>query len=201
MGPVRCEWADSSEAMRQYHDEEWGRPSRDDRHLFEMVLLESAQAGLSWATILAKREGYRAAFEGFEPERVAAFDDRRVEALLQERGIVRNRAKIRSAIGNARAFLAIAGERQSFANYLWEWVADQPIVNAPTSSAEVPAHSPLSDAVSRDLRRRGFSFVGTTMVYSYLQAVGIVDDHVIGCEVSWRPLRRGAATKESRVDR
>ncbi len=177
----RCEWADGSDAMRTYHDDEWGVPSRDDVHLFEMLVLEGAQAGLSWATILAKRENYRDAFAGFDPVGVAGFDDARVAALLEDAGIVRNRLKVRSAVGNARTLLAVRDELGSFAAYVWGWVDDAPIVNRPRSSAELPAHTELSDRVAKDLKRRGFNFVGTTIVYSFLQAVGVVDDHIVGC--------------------
>lgn len=167
--------------MRAYHDDEWGRPSHDERHLFEMLILEGAQAGLSWSTILNKREGYRQAFAGFDVERVARFDEAAQAALLDDAGIVRNRLKIASAVGNARAWLELAGEHGSAAAYLWSFVDGTPVVNHPRSIAEVPARTPLSDLVSKELKRRGFRFVGSTIVYSYLQSVGIVDDHVVGC--------------------
>jgi len=180
--PTVCDWANSSAAMRAYHDDEWAVPSHDDMHLFEMLLLEGAQAGLSWSTILAKRENYRAAFDGFDPERVAGYDDDKVAALLEDAGIVRNRLKVRAAVTNARAFLATAEENGSFANYLWAWVEGVSIVNHPHTMAELPAHTELSDRLSKDLKRRGFKFVGTTIVYSYLQSVGLVDDHLDSCE-------------------
>jgi DNA-3-methyladenine glycosylase I len=167
--------------MRRYHDEEWGVPSHDDRHLFEMLMLEGAQAGLSWSTVLNKRDGYARAFAHFDPTTVAAFDDARLEALLDDAGIVRNRLKIRAARTNAIAFLAIRDERGSFDAYLWDFVDGVPIINHPTTTADVPASTPLSDAISKDLKRRGFTFVGTTIVYAFLQAVGVVDDHVVGC--------------------
>lgn len=180
-GTGRCGWADSSDAMRSYHDTEWGVPSHDDRHLFEMLVLEGAQAGLSWSTILRKRDGYRRAFDGFDPEVVAAYDEEKIGALLADPGIVRNRLKVRAAVTGARAFLEIQGERGSFEAYLWSWVDGTPLVNRPQVMGEVPPRSELSDSVSRDLRKRGFKFVGTTIVYAFLQAVGVVDDHLVGC--------------------
>lgn len=186
MDGERCGWAQGSDAMRGYHDREWGVPSRDDRHLFEMLLLEGAQAGLSWSTILNKRESYRAAFAGFDPVAVAGFDHARIEELLEDRGIVRNRLKVRGAVKNARAFLAVQEELGTFADYLWAWVGGTPVVNHPTTTAELPARTELSDAVAKDLKRRGFTFVGSTIVYSYLQSCGLVDDHVVGC-----PAKRG----------
>ncbi len=191
----RCQWADSSPAMRAYHDEEWGVPSHDDRHLFEMLILEGAQAGLSWATILAKRENYRRAFDNFDPSLVAAYDGARVETLLADAGIVRNRLKIESTIGNATAFLAVQEELGSFDSYLWAFVDGTPVANTPASLEELPAHSPLSDAVSKELRRRGFRFVGSTIVYSYLQSVGVVDDHVVSC-----PSKRSPTGSPRRAD-
>jgi DNA-3-methyladenine glycosylase I len=181
MASPRCSWAESSEGMQAYHDDEWGRPSHDDRHLFEMLILEGAQAGLSWSTILAKRANYRRAFEGFDAHKVARYGDRKVSALLNDAGIVRNRLKIAAAVGNAQAWLRVAEERGSFDAYLWEWVSGEPVINRPKSLAEVPATSELSDRLSRDLKRRGFRFVGSTIVYSFLQSVGLVDDHVVGC--------------------
>lgn len=167
--------------MRRYHDDEWGVPSRHDRHLFEMLILEGAQAGLSWATVLGKRDRYRQVFAGFDPRRVAGFGERDVEALLADPGIVRNRLKVRAAVANARAFLAVAEEHGTFADYLWGWVDGLPVVHRPRTTAELPVRTELSDRVSKDLKRRGFSFVGSTIVYSYLQSVGLVDDHVVGC--------------------
>jgi DNA-3-methyladenine glycosylase I len=177
----RCAWAESSDAMRAYHDKEWGVPSRDDAHLFEMLILEGAQAGLSWSTILAKRENYRRALDGFDAARVASYDDAKVASLLEDPGIVRNRLKVRSTVSNAQAFLAVREVRGSFADFLWSWVDDAPIVNRPLTLAEVPARTELSDALSKDLKRRGFNFVGSTILYSFLQAVGVVDDHLVGC--------------------
>jgi DNA-3-methyladenine glycosylase I len=177
----RCRWAQGADAdMQRYHDEEWGRPSHDDRHLFEMLILEGAQAGLSWSTILHKRAGYRKAFAGFAPGKVARFDARRRAALMRDPGIVRNRLKIESTVTNARAYLAVQREFGSFDRYLWSFVGGRPVVRHRLGSA-VPARTALSDRIARDLARRGFRFVGTTIVYAYLQAVGVVDDHARSC--------------------
>jgi DNA-3-methyladenine glycosylase I len=167
--------------MRSYHDDEWGVPSHDDRHLFEMLTLEGAQAGLSWATILNRRDGYRRAFASFDPVKVAAFDDRRLERLREDEGIIRNRLKIYGTRTNAQAFLRIQAELGSFATYLWNWVDGTRIVNHPRSLADLRPTTPLSDRISKDLKRRGFTFVGSTIVYSLLEAVGVVDDHLINC--------------------
>jgi DNA-3-methyladenine glycosylase I len=175
--------------MRAYHDDEWGDPSHDDLHLFEMLILEGAQAGLSWSTILNKRDGYRRAFDGLDPVRVAQYDEEKVASLLVDPGIVRNRLKVRGAIKNAQAFLRAQGEFGTFADYVWSWVDEDPIVNRPTTLSELPAHTELSDRISKDLKRRGFTFVGTTIIYSFLQSVGVVDDHVVTCP------RSGAARK------
>jgi len=182
--PGRCAWAESSDAMRAYHDEEWGVPSHDDRHLFEMLILEGAQAGLSWSTILNKRGRYRIAFDGFDPERVARYDDAKLVSLLGDPGIVRNRLKVRAAVTNARAFLETSESHGSYAAYLWGFVSGVPIMNRPRSLAEVPARTELSDRVAKDLKRRGFTFVGSTIVYSYMQAVGVIDDHLESCPSS-----------------
>jgi DNA-3-methyladenine glycosylase I len=176
----RCRWArGTDEELTRYHDEEWGRPVHTDRRLFEMLTLEGAQAGLSWATILHKRAGYRRAFANFNVRRVAAFDARRRTALRRDAGIVRNRAKIDSTVTNARAFLAVQREFGSFDRYLWSFAGGRPRVNRPRGA--VPARSALSDALSRDLVRRGFRFVGTTILYAFLQAVGVVNDHAATC--------------------
>jgi DNA-3-methyladenine glycosylase I len=167
--------------MRVYHDTEWGVPSRDDRHLFELLLLEGAQAGLSWSTVLAKRENYRRALDGFDPKRIARYDDAKVAALLEDPGIIRNRLKVKSAVTNARAFLEVQDEHGSFADYLWGWVDGRRIVDQPRTQAEIPPRTELSDRIAKDLKRRGFTFVGTTIVYAYLQATGVVDDHLVGC--------------------
>jgi DNA-3-methyladenine glycosylase I len=178
----RCGWVPAGdEEYTRYHDEEWGRPVHDDRHLFEMLTLEGAQAGLSWATILRKRAAYRKAFAGFIPAKVARFDARRRAALLQDPGIVRNRLKVDSTVSNARAFLAVQKEFGSFGAYLWNWVGGRPVLNGWQTRGQVPAYSELSDRISRDLKKRGFRFVGSTIIYAYLQAVGVVNDHTKGC--------------------
>jgi len=178
---ARCSWAGDAGPMREYHDHEWGRPTHDDRDLFELLVLEGAQAGLSWSTVLNKRPAYRLAFDGFEPAVVAGYDDAKQTELLADVGIVRNRLKVRSAVRNAAAFLAVQAEAGSFDAYLWGWVDGRPVVNRPTKPGEVPASTSLSDRISKDLRRRGFNFVGTTIIYAFLQATGVVDDHLVGC--------------------
>ena len=177
--------------MRAYHDDEWGVPSHDDTHLFEMLMLEGAQAGLSWSTILNKRANYRRAFDGFDPERVIRYDDAKLAALLGDPGIVRNRLKVASAVKNARAFLGVREAHGSFANYLWQWTDGKPIVNRPRTTADLPTRTALSDRVGKDLKKRGFTFVGSTIVYSYLQAVGVVNDHLATCPQA-PPSRRSA---------
>ncbi|MDE3053442.1 MAG: DNA-3-methyladenine glycosylase I [Gemmatimonadota bacterium] len=176
----RCPWARTPLSVA-YHDREWGVPVHDDRVLFEFLVLEGAQAGLSWETILAKREGYRRAFAGFDPEAVARFTPARVERLLGDRAIVRNRLKVGSAVGNARALLAVRQAYGSFDAYLWRFVDGRPIVNRRRSPREVPARTERSDALSRDLRQRGFRFVGSTICYAFMQAVGLVNDHLVTC--------------------
>ena len=178
---VRCAWAGSDPLYIAYHDKEWGRPVHDDRVLFEFLTLEGAQAGLSWITILRKRAAYRKAFAGFDPAKVARYTPARVGRLLQNAGIVRNRLKIESTISNAKAFLAVQEAFGSFGNYLWAFAGGKPLVNRPRSLKGVPARTHLSDRISEDLKKRGFRFVGSTIVYAYLQAVGVVDDHVTGC--------------------
>jgi len=177
---VRCSWARNDLSVR-YHDEEWGVPVHDDRRLFEFLILEGAQAGLSWDTILKKRENYRKAFDGFDPERVAAYDRRKVQALMRDPGIVRNRLKIAAAVQNAKAFLKIQSEFGSFDRYIWQFVGGKTIVKSRRSTKQVPASSPESDAMSKDLKKRGFTFVGTTIAYAFMQAVGMVDDHLTTC--------------------
>jgi len=167
--------------MRDYHDRQWGVPSHDDRYLFEMLTLEGAQAGLSWATILNRREGYRRAFANFDPVKVAKFTDSKLEKLLGNPGIIRNRLKIYGTRTNARAFVKVQAEFGSFARYLWAWVDGTPVINRPQTLAEIPATTDLSDRISKDLKRRNFTFVGSTIVYATLQSVGIVDDHVTSC--------------------
>jgi len=178
---VRCPWCGDDPTYVGYHDLEWGVPVRDDRALFEFLTLEGAQAGLSWLTILRKRDGYRAAFEGFEPARVAAFDDAKVTQLLADQRIVRNRLKIESTIGNARAFVEVQGEHGSFSDYIWEFVGGRTIQNAWTSMDQVPSQTPVAERLSKDLKRRGFRFVGPTIIYAHMQATGMVNDHLVGC--------------------
>ena len=177
---VRCRWATNPLSI-EYHDREWGVPQHDDRVLFEFLILEGAQAGLSWDTILRKRENYRAAFAGFDPKQVARFDGRKVKALLRNDGIVRNRLKIDSAISNARAFLAVQKEMGSFGRYIWQFVGGEPKVNAWRSGQRLPASTTESDAMSKDLKKRGFNFVGSTICYAFMQATGMVNDHVMEC--------------------
>ncbi|MFA7594598.1 MAG: DNA-3-methyladenine glycosylase I [Thiohalobacteraceae bacterium] len=177
----RCAWCGSDPLYIRYHDEEWGVPVHDDRRHFEFLVLEGAQAGLSWITILRKRENYRAAFAQFDPERVARFGKRDVERLLGNPGIVRNRLKIESAVKNARAFLAVQEAFNGFDNYVWRFVGGKPIRNRWTRLQDVPATTAESDALSKNLKKRGFSFVGSTIVYAHMQAVGMVNDHVIDC--------------------
>jgi DNA-3-methyladenine glycosylase I len=177
----RCAWAGSDPLYQEYHDTEWGIPVHDDRKFFEMLILEGAQAGLSWITILRKRENYRKAFDLFDPARVARYTPARIRRLMANEGIVRNRLKITGAVTNARAFLAVQKEFGSFDRYLWSFVGGRPIANAPRTLADLPAHTPLSDALSADLKRRGFTFVGSTICYAFMQAVGIVVDHTREC--------------------
>lgn len=177
----RCGWAEKNERERDYHDREWGIPVTDDRLHFEMIILEGAQSGLSWATILAKRAGYRAAFADFDPAKVARFNEFRQVEILDRAEIVRNRAKVASTVKNAQAFLAIQEAFGSFNRYIWRFTDYRPINNAWSERAQVPAATPLSEGVSKDLKKRGFSFVGPTTIYSYLQAVGIVNDHLTDC--------------------
>ncbi|MHC4941587.1 MAG: DNA-3-methyladenine glycosylase I [Planctomycetota bacterium] len=177
----RCAWAEGSGLEKAYHDEEWGRPVHDDRKLFEFLILEGAQAGLSWSTILKKRENYRKAFDRFDPKKIARYDARKRARLLKDPGIVRNRLKVESAVINAKAFLEVQAEFGSFDAYLWRFVEGRPIRNRWRSMKEIPASTPLSDALSKDLKKRGFKFVGTTICYAFMQAVGLVDDHTIHC--------------------
>jgi DNA-3-methyladenine glycosylase I len=181
MERIRCAWAGTDPLYVAYHDEEWGAPVHDDRRLFEFLLLEGAQAGLSWSTILRKRENYRRAFAGFDPAEVARFDDARIAVLLADPGIVRNRLKIQSAVSNARAFLTVQGEFGSFDSYMWRFVGDRPIQNRWTMLSEIPAETAESRALSKDLIRRGFRFVGPTICYAHMQAVGMVNDHTMDC--------------------
>jgi DNA-3-methyladenine glycosylase I len=177
----RCEWCLGSELYRNYHDSEWGVPVHDDQRLFEFLILEGAQAGLSWSTILQRRDNYRKAFEGFDTQKVARYSSRQKKKLLADSGIIRNRLKIEAAVGNAKAFLAIQKEYGSFDGYIWRFVNDRPIVNRWRSLKEIPPTTKESDAMSRDLKKRGFRFVGSTICYAFMQAVGMVNDHVVSC--------------------
>jgi DNA-3-methyladenine glycosylase I len=177
---IRCAWATSGLSI-PYHDEEWGVPVHDDRTLFEFLILEGAQAGLSWSTILNKRKNYRKAFDRFDPKLVAKYDRRKIQQLLRDEGIVRNKLKISSAVENAKAFLRLQEEFSSFDRYIWQFVGGKPIVNKRKSLREVPARTAESDAMSKDLKRRGFKFVGSTICYAFMQAVGMVNDHCVDC--------------------
>ncbi|MDH5484348.1 MAG: DNA-3-methyladenine glycosylase I [Gammaproteobacteria bacterium] len=177
----RCGWAGDDPLYQAYHDEEWGIPSHDDRHLFEMLILEGAQAGLSWITILKKRDNYRRVFDAFDAKKIARYSEKKIEKLMQDTGIVRNRLKINAAITNAKLFLEIQQEYGSFADYIWQFVNHRPVKNKWKKISEIPATTRESDAMSRDLKKRGFKFVGSTICYAYMQAVGMVDDHVVSC--------------------
>lgn len=176
----RCDWAKNDLAIH-YHDTEWGVPLHDDQKLFEFLILEGAQAGLSWDTILRKRENYRKAFDNFDATKIVNYDDAKCAELLQNEGIIRNRLKIASAVRNAKCYLQVVEEFNSFDKYIWSFVDGKPIVNAWENANQVPATSPISDALSKDLKRRGFNFVGSTIMYAFMQATGIVNDHLVAC--------------------
>jgi len=177
----RCGWCGTDPLYVAYHDDEWGVPVHDDRTLFEFLILEGAQAGLSWSTILRKRAGYRRLYDGFDPEVVARYDDAKVAGLLADPAIVRNRAKVAASVGNARAFLEIQAEFGSFSDYIWRFTDGVPVQNAWTTLAEIPAKTPLAESISKDLKKRGFGFVGPTIVYAHMQATGMVNDHLVSC--------------------
>ncbi|MFO8000913.1 MAG: DNA-3-methyladenine glycosylase I [Marinilabilia sp.] len=179
--PIRCEWCGNDPLYIKYHDEEWGKPVYDDRTLFEFLVLETFQAGLSWLTILRKRENFREAFDDFDYEKVARYGEEKQNQLLQNKGIIRNRLKIQAAVNNARAFMKVREEFGSFSRYIWGFVDGTPIVNHFKRMEEVPATTPLSDQISKDLKKRGFKFVGSTIVYAHMQATGMVNDHIVGC--------------------
>ena len=193
--PTRCGWALRSPLEIAYHDDEWGVPVHDDRVLFEFLILEGAQAGLSWTTVLAKRENYRTALDGFDPEKIARYPAARKTKLLANPGIVRNRLKIESTVSNARAFLDVQSAFGSFDAYLWRFVDGKPIQNQWTALGQVPASTSVSDALSKDLKARGFRFVGTTIMYAYMQAVGLVNDHTVDCH------RHGPVARQGRLRR
>lgn len=180
-GTVRCAWCTSDADYIRYHDKEWGRPVHDDQVLFEFLVLESFQAGLSWLTILKKRENFRKAFADFDVKKVAKFDDKKVELLMQDEGIIRNRLKVQAAINNAKQFIAIQKEFGSFDKYIWGYVGGKPIVNNPKSMKDLAPSTDISKIITKDLTRRGFKFVGGTIMYAYMQAVGLVDDHIADC--------------------
>jgi DNA-3-methyladenine glycosylase I len=177
---IRCPWASNDLSIR-YHDEEWGRPTHDDATLFEFLILEGAQAGLSWDTILKKRDNYRAAFDGFDPAKIARYDRRKIQSLMNNAGIIRNRLKIASAVQNAKAFLKVQDEFGSFEAYIWQFTGGAPIVNSWRSAKQVPARTAESDAMSKNLKKRDFSFVGSTICYALMQAMGMANDHLTGC--------------------
>ncbi|PSL46778.1 DNA-3-methyladenine glycosylase I [Chitinophaga niastensis] len=180
---VRCGWSIKDQLYKDYHDNEWGVPNHDDQHLFEMLCLEGAQAGLSWYTVLTKRENYRKAFDNWDAKKIAKYDEKKIEKLLQNEGIIRNRLKVNSVVSNAKAFLAVQKEFGSFDKYIWSFVNHKPVIHHHKSMKEVPAKTAISDAMSKDLLKRGFKFVGSTICYAYMQATGMVDDHVADC---WR---------------
>jgi DNA-3-methyladenine glycosylase I len=177
----RCEWSQKSEIYSKYHDEEWGKPLHDDKKLFEFLILEGMQAGLSWITILKKRDSFRIAFENFDVHKVARFDRQKIAELMSDSGIIRNRMKIEASINNAQHFLELVEEFGSFDRYIWGFVDQKPIINRWTKLSEIPAKTELSDCISEDLKRRGFKFVGSTIVYSHLQATGMINDHLVTC--------------------
>lgn len=178
---IRCQWAGSDPLYIEYHDKEWGKPIFDDRLLFEFLILEGMQAGLSWSTILKKRDNFRIAFNNFEAEIIVRYDQTKVKELLENSGIIRNRLKIESAIQNAKSFLEIQNEAGSFSHYIWQFVDHKPLINKWKSLSEIPAKTTLSDEMSRDLKKRGFKFVGSTICYAFMQAVGMVNDHMVTC--------------------
>ena len=178
---IRCEWVPDNPLYRKYHDKEWGVPVHDNRRLFEFLILEGMQAGLSWSTILNKRENFRAAFDNFEARKIAEYDDKKIEELISNKGIIRNRRKIEAAIKNARAFLNIIKEFGSFDSYIWQFVGGEPKKNSWKSVKDIPAKTSESEAMSKDLSRRGFKFIGPTICYAFMQAVGVVNDHTVDC--------------------
>jgi len=188
--PVRCPWSLSTAQYRDYHDQEWGRPCHDEQKLFEMLLLEGAQAGLSWRTVLEKREGYRLLFDGFDAGRIASYSDAELEEKLKDARIVRNRLKVFGFRRNALAYLKLCEDEGSLGAWLWRQVGGQPVINRWTTHGDVPATTPLSDAISQALKKRGFTFVGSTIIYAYLQAVGVVNDHLLSCD--WHPENQAA---------
>ena len=188
-GSIRCTWVEGNPLFIDYHDREWGRPVHDDNKLFEMLILEGMQAGLSWATVLKKRAAFREAFDGFDPKKVALYDDAKKLELMENEGIIRNRLKIHGTVTNAKLFLDIVAQHGSFDTFIWRYVDGVPIVNHPKCIEDVPATSPISDQISKDLKQMGFKFVGSTIIYAFMQATGMVNDHVVGCPVYQELLR------------
>lgn len=188
-GKIRCDWANGSDLEKEYHDREWGVPSSDDQHLFEMLILEGAQAGLSWVTVLKKRESYRKAFDRFDPVKIAAYDEKKREELLSNPGIIRNRLKVDAAIQNARAYLKIIEKGETFSDYIWQFTDGEMIVNYPQKMSDLPAITPSSEKMSKQLKKDGFKFVGPTICYAFMQAVGMVDDHLVDCFCKKRDVR------------
>ena len=180
----RCGWCGNEPIYQEYHDKEWGKPVYEDNKLFEMLILEGMQAGLSWITILKKREAFREAFDNFNPKKIAHYDDKKIGELLENKSIIRNKSKIKAAISNAKFFLEIQKEYGNFSQFLWQYVDFKPLVNRPKTLADLPTKTPLSDKISKDLKKRGFKFVGSTIMYSFMQAIGMVNDHILEC--SWR---------------
>lgn len=186
---IRCAWCEQDPLYQQYHDQEWGKPVFDDAILFEFLVLESFQAGLSWITILKKRENFRKAFDRFDYKKIARYTDKKVEILMQDTGIVRNRLKILATIQNAQRFMEIQKEYGSFSDYIWSYVDGKPIVNRPKTLKDIPAKTSLSDSISKDLKKRGFKFLGSTVMYAHMQATGIIDDHVQECWISKKKMK------------
>ncbi|MBY9019098.1 MAG: DNA-3-methyladenine glycosylase I [Candidatus Lokiarchaeota archaeon] len=178
---TRCEWAGNEPLMREYHDKEWGTPQHEDQILYELLILEGMQAGLSWSTVLKKRENFRKAFDNFDYKIISKYDENKVEKLLLDKGIIRNRLKINSVITNAKLFIKIQEESGSFNNYIWKFVNNKPIDNQCKSMSDIPAHTELSDLISKDMKKRGFKFIGTTIIYAFMQAIGMVNDHATYC--------------------
>ncbi|REC44126.1 DNA-3-methyladenine glycosylase I [Chryseobacterium pennipullorum] len=181
MKKIRCGWCEKDDLCRQYHDEEWGRPVYDDKTLFEFLILESFQAGLSWYTILSKRQNFRKAFDDFDYRKIAVYSDRKIEELMNDPGIIRNRLKITAAVTNAQKFMEIQQEFGSFSNYIWGFIGGKAIDNVPEALSDVPATTEISDRISKDLKKRGFKFMGSTVVYAHMQATGMVNDHIRTC--------------------
>ncbi|KPE51115.1 DNA-3-methyladenine glycosylase I [Chryseobacterium indologenes] len=185
MEKIRCGWCEKDDLYRKYHDEEWGRPVFDDRTIFEFLVLESFQAGLSWYTILSKRENFRKAFDNFDYRKIAGYSDAKTEGLMQDPGIIRNRLKIKATVNNAQRFMEVQEEFGSFSEYIWAFVGGKPLDNMPETLSDIPAVTEVSDALAKDLKKRGFKFMGSTVVYAHMQATGMVNDHLKNCFIRW----------------